>query len=55
MGLIVNQRKYGQIKDNEFYNRSMKSWLQHNNIEIHSTHNDGKSIVAERFIRNLKE
>ena len=32
----------------------MKSWLQDNNIEIYSTHNEGKSVVAERFIRTLK-
>ena len=38
----------------EFYNRSMKSWLQDNNIEMYSTHNQGKSVVAERFIRTLK-
>ena len=25
-----------------------------NGIEIHSTHNEGKSIVAERFIRTFK-
>ena len=25
-----------------------------NNIEIHSTYNEGKSVVAERFIRTLK-
>ena len=30
----------------------MKSWLQ--DIEIYSTHNEGKSVVAERFIRTLK-
>ena len=24
----------------EFYNRSMESWLQENNTEMHSTHND---------------
>ena len=41
-------------KDSEFYNRSMKSWLQDNNIEMHSTHNEGKSVVAERFIKTLK-
>ena len=41
-------------KGYEFYNRSMKSWLQNNNIEIHSIHNQGKSVVAERFIRTLK-
>ena len=38
----------------EFYNRSMKSWLQDNNIEMYSTHNEGKSVVAERLIRTLK-
>ena len=41
-------------KGSEFYNRSMKSWLQGNNIEMYSTHNEGKSVVAERFIRTLK-
>ena len=34
--------------------RSMQSWLQDNDIEMCSTHNDGKSGVAERFIRTLK-
>ena len=29
----------------------MKSWLQDDDIEVHSTHNVGKSVVAERFIR----
>ena len=42
----------------EFYNRSMKSWLEKNDIEMCLTHNEGKSVVAERFIRikilNLK-
>ena len=32
----------------------MKSWLEKNDIEIYSTHNEGKSVVAERFIRILK-
>ena len=36
------------------YNRSMKSWLQDNDIEMYPTHNEGKSVVAERFIRTLK-
>ena len=38
-------------KGNKFYNRSTKSWLQDNDIEIYSTFNEGKS---ERFIRTLK-
>ena len=41
-------------KDSEFYNRSMKSWLEKNDIEMYSTHNEGKSVIAERFIRTLK-
>ena len=32
----------------------MKSWLQDNNIEMYSIHSEGKSVVAERFIRTLK-
>ena len=32
----------------------MKSWLQDNNIAMYSTHNEGKSVVAERFIRTIK-
>ena len=41
-------------KCSEFYNRSMKSWLEKNEIEIYSTHSEGKSVRAERFIRTLK-
>ena len=32
----------------------MKSWLEKNDIEIYSKHNEGKSAVAERFIKTLK-
>ena len=32
----------------------MKSWLGKNNIEMCSTHNERKSVAAERFIRTLK-
>ena len=32
----------------------MKSWLEKNAIEMYSTHNEGKSVIAERFIRTLK-
>ena len=41
-------------KGSEFYNRSMKSRLQDNDIVMFLTHNEGKSVVAERFIRILK-
>ena len=52
-----SKRKPNKIsvdKESEFYNRSMKSWLQDNDIAMNSTHNEGKSVVAERFIRTLK-
>ena len=32
----------------------MKSFLQNNDMEMYSKHNEGKSVVAERFIRALK-
>ena len=41
-------------KGSEFYNNSFKEWLQDNDIVMYSTHNEGKSVVAERFIRTLK-
>ena len=41
-------------KRSKFYYRSIKSFLHNNDIEMYSTHNEGKSAVAERFIRTLK-
>ena len=38
----------------EFYNSSFKKWLKDNGIEMYSTYNEGKSVLAERFIRTLK-
>ena len=38
----------------EFYNNNFKKWLSDNNIVMYSTYNEGKSVVAERFIRALK-
>ena len=40
-------------KGSKFYNRSQKSWLEKNDTQMHSTHNEGKSVVVERFIRTL--
>ena len=41
-------------KGSAFYNSSMKSWLEKNDVEMYSAHNQGKSVIAERFIRALK-
>ena len=38
----------------KFYNSSFKDFLKQNNIEMYSTYNEGKLVVAERFIRTLK-
>ena len=29
-------------------------WLDNNDILIYSTHNEGKPLIAERFIKTLK-
>ena len=50
-------RKLNKIwvdKGSKFFNRSMKSWLEKNNIDIYSSQFEGKSVVTERFIRTLK-
>ena len=52
-----NSRKPNKIwvdKGSEFYNVSFKKWLQDNDIVMYSTNNEGKYVVAERFIRTLK-
>ena len=41
-------------KGGEFYNNSFKKSLKDNDIEMYSIHNEGKSAVAERFMRALK-
>ena len=41
-------------KGSEFYNNSFKKWLKDKDIEMYSQHNEGKSVVAARFIRTLK-
>ena len=41
-------------RESKFHNSSVKKWLKDNNIEMYSIHNEGKSLVAERFIRTLK-
>ena len=36
------------------YNHNFKKWLANNDISMYSTYNEGKSVIAERFIRTLK-
>ena len=54
--LNKSKRKPNKIwvdKGSELYNASFKKWLQDNDIVMYSTNNEGKSVVAERFIRTL--
>ena len=39
---------------NLFYNNSFKKWLKDNDFDMYSTNNKGKSVIAEKFIRTLK-
>ena len=41
-------------KGSEFYNSSFKKWLKDNDIEMYSIQSEGKSVVAEIFVRTLK-
>ena len=55
--IISEGRKPNKIwfdQGSEFYNSSFKDFLKINNIEMYSTYNEWKSVVAERFIRTLK-
>ena len=52
-----SERKPNKIwvdQGGEFYNNAFKKWLSDNDIIMYSTYSESKSIVAERFIRTLK-
>ena len=55
--LKKSNRKPNKIwvdQGSEFYNNVFKKSLKNNDISMYSTYNEGKSIVAQRFIRTLK-
>ena len=55
--LYNSTRKPNKIwvdKGSELYNSFFKKWLKDNDIKMYSTHNAEISVVAERFIRTLK-
>ena len=41
-------------KGSYFYNSFFKKWLKVYDTEMYSTHNEGKSILPESFVRKLK-
>ena len=47
----IKPNKMWVDKGSELYNNFYKKWLQNNDIVMYSTHNEGKSVVAERYIR----
>ena len=55
--VVSKGRKASKIwvdQDGEFYNNLFKRLLKTNNIKMYSLYNEGISVVAERFIRTLK-
>ena len=53
--IISEGRKPNKIwvsRGSGFFNNSFKKWSKDNDIEMYSIHDEGKSIIAERFIRN---
>ena len=53
-----SKRKPNKIwvdQGSEFYNNKFKKFLKENDIEMYSTFNIGKSVVAERFIKTFKK
>ena len=50
----IKANKIWVDKGSEFYNAYFKKWLQDNDIVMYSAHNEGKSVVAERFIRFIR-
>ena len=56
-GESKGRRKPSKIwvdQGSKFYDNYFKDFLKINNIEMYSTYNEEKSVVAERFIRTLK-
>ena len=56
--IIPKEKKPNKIwldQGGEFYNKLFNRFLKINSIEMYSTYNEGKSAVAERFIRTLKK
>ena len=55
--IISERRKPNKIwvdQGSEFYNKFFTDFLKMNNTEMYSTFNKGKSVIAERFTRTLK-
>ena len=50
----IQKRKSNKIwvdQGSKSYNNVFKKWLKENNIEMYSTYNEGKSVVAESYFK----
>ena len=54
MNEVVNQTKYGQTKAVNFTKRSIKFWLEDNDMDMYSAITEGKSVFNGRFIKTLQ-
>ena len=52
--LIVKQINGCLIKEQNFIIKLLQEWLDNNDIFMYSTHNEGNSVIAKRFIKTLK-
>ena len=54
MNSNVDQNNFWVDQRREFYYNLMEKWLDDNDVLMHLTHIEDKPVVAERFIRTLK-
>ena len=54
MNLDQLKHHHAESQGSEMYNNHFKKLLKDSDIKMHSTHNERKFIVAERFIKILK-
>ena len=55
--VIESNRKQNKLwvdRGRKFYNKLMQEWLDNNLFLMFSTHNEGRSVIAEWFIKTLK-
>ena len=55
--VIESNRKQNKLwfdRGKKFYNKLIQEWLDNNLFLMFSTHNKGKSVIAEWFIKTLK-
>ena len=40
------------VDQGDFYNKPMQEWLDNNDISMYFTHNEGKFVIPERFLKH---